>query len=191
MDDLLPLIAQYGLPIVTLTTLLACLMLPAPATPVLLAAGTLTGTGHLGLPQIFFAAIAGAITGDLLAYLGARRIGPRIIQGSPRRVTIFQRAQTFLDRRGGMALFLGRWLVSPLGPALNYLAGLGRFPLPRFLLASAAGEMVWAALYLSIGHLFGRNYRAAAQEIEDGTMLAIVLGLGCAVGLWLWRRWHR
>lgn len=191
MTDLLHLISQYGLSIVMLTTMLACLMLPAPATPVLLAAGTLTGTGHLHLPEIFAAALIGAIAGDVLACLIAREIAPRLIRNSPRRAAIFARAQQLLDRRGDLALFLGRWLISPLGPALNYVAGMAGFPLPRFILASAAGEAVWAALYLGIGHLFGRNYRAAAHDIADGSIAIMVLVIGCAVALILWRKWHR
>lgn len=188
MPDPLTLIGQFGLPVVFLAAMLACMMIPAPASVILIAAGTMTGTGQLHWPYVYAAAVSGAICGDVLAYSLAARLGARLNRPGTRRAALFHRAAGFLDRRGGIAIFLSRWLVSPMGPPINYVAGSAAFPLIRFLPVSLAGELVWASIHLSIGHFFGSNYHAVEHDLGDGVLLIGVLVIGGIVSAFLWRR---
>lgn len=180
-QDLLDLLPQWGPWIIAASAFLSCLMLPVPTSFLLLTAGALSGTGHLHLPELMIAAAVGATLGDLAAFLLARRVGPWLDRPGSHTAAALRHARGFVEKRGAMAVFLSRWLVTPLGPATNYVAGAAGLPLPRFLAASAAGEVVWAVLHLLAGHLFGRQFR----ETESAALKAVAVGAVLAAVFWL------
>ena len=186
-EALVDLLPQWGPWLLGAAAFLSCLALPVPSTALLLAAGALSASDHLALPPLAIAALAGAVLGDCSGYLLANRLRPWVME-SHRGAALIGRAAAFLERRGHVALFLSRWLFSPLGPFTNIAAGMSGLGLARFLPATIAGEMVWIAIYLGIGRAFGSSYRAAADTA--GTVLAILAGL-VIVGLILRHLWRR
>lgn len=187
--DLLALLPQWGPWIVAVSAFLSCLMIPVPTSVLLLTAGALSGTGHLHLPVLILAAAAGATAGDLAAFALARRIEPRLARPGSRAAAALARARRFIQRRGVMAVFLSRWLVTPIGPATNYVAGAAGLPLPRFLAASAAGEVLWATIHLTAGHLFGRQFRTTESAALKAVAVGLVLGALAWAGRHLWQRY--
>ncbi|MCQ0970016.1 DedA family protein [Paracoccus sp. TK19116] len=186
--DLLSLLPTWGPWLIALAAFMSCLSLPIPTSVLLLSAGALSGTGHLHLPALVVAAVIGATLGDLLAFSIAKRVEPFIDRPGTRRAALLGRARAFITRRGMMAVFLSRWLITPLGPATNYVAGMAGLPLPRFALASISGEVLWAVIHLGAGHLFGRQFRDAEGAAIKALAVAAILGLI----LWGLRvLWHR
>ena len=115
---LLALVPQYGLWLLAATTFLSCLALPFPASILMLTAGGFAAAGDLVLWQAFLAAAAGGIAGDQLGYWAGRGLGtPALarLRRDPARDRMLARADALMQRRGIMAIFLSRWLVSPLG----------------------------------------------------------------------------
>lgn len=190
MHDLVALLPTWGPWIIALSAFLSCVMLPVPSTALLLTAGALTGTGHLPLPQIALAAALGGTLGDLTAYTLARRLEPRLKRPGTKRAALLDRAQGYLARRGILAVFLSRWLVTPLGPPMNYVAGLSELPLARFAAASLAGETLWALTQLGAGHLFGRQFREAESAASKAIAVGLVLAAVVYLARLLWRRFE-
>ncbi|MFV0411008.1 MAG: DedA family protein [Paracoccus sp. (in: a-proteobacteria)] len=190
IDTLLEILPLWGAWLVGLTTFLSCLMLPVPSSLLMLAAGAFTATGDLSMIEVGTAALIGAVMGDVLGFTLAERIATQIGVG-PKSGPLLAKATDFLNRRGFMAIFLTRWLFSPLGPWTNLAAGLTRFKLARFVPASIAGEAVWVAIYLGLGRIFGANYAAAADLA--GSALGLLAGIGAALflGRYLWQRRHQ
>jgi membrane-associated protein len=62
------------------------------------------------------AALAGAVAGDQVGYFGGRWGGAGLIERLGSRAAPLAKATSFLASRGGVAVFLSRWLVSALGP---------------------------------------------------------------------------
>lgn len=184
-QDLLHLLPQWGPWLLAISAFLSCMMIPMPTSFLLLTAGALSGTGHLHLPVLLVAAAIGASLGDLAAFLLARRLGPWLNQPGTKRAALMARARQFLDRRGTLAVFLSRWLITPLGPSMNYVAGAAGQPLPSFAAASVAGEFLWATIHLLVGHIFGRNFR----HDESAAIKAVIIGLVLAFLFYLLRRW--
>lgn len=187
---LLGLLPQWGPWLVGLTTFLSCLMLPVPSSLLMLAAGAFTAAGDLSLATVAPAALGGAVAGDALGYALAERLLARIA-ARPRAAPLLARATEFLLRRGFLAIFLTRWLFSPIGPWTNLAAGASGYGLARFLPPAIAGEAVWVALYLGLGRVFGAQYQAASDLA--GSVLGLLAGLATAafLGAHLWRRRHR
>lgn len=188
-DWLLALVPQYGLWLLAATTFLSCLALPFPASILMMTAGGFVAAGDLALWQTFAAAAAGGIAGDQMGFWAGRRIGAPLLARAardPAREALLERASKMLAAQGIMAIFLTRWLFSPLGPWVNLLTGSTRYNPARFTAASVAGESVWAGLYVGVGYGFAGNITAASDML--GSVLGFVAAGAAAVILGLWLR---
>jgi membrane protein DedA with SNARE-associated domain len=188
MNDLiLGLAADYGVPLLFIVTFLSCLALPVPSSLLMLASGGFAAAGDLSLAAVTAAAFCGAVLGDNTGYWVARRLGARMdrwLMAKPKRAALRSKSAQFMDRWGGSAVFFSRWLVSPLGPHINYVSGLARFHWPRFALWSMSGELVWVALYVGLGYVFADNMTAIASI--SGNLSGFLAAGAVATGLGLW-----
>jgi membrane-associated protein len=183
----LALVPEYGLWLIFATTFLSCLALPFPASIVMLAAGGFAAAGDLQLWQAFLAAAAGGIAGDQVGYWVGRGLGAPFLArlgADPGRERLLARAHELMERRGASAVFFSRWLLSPLGPWVNLVAGSAAFGWKRFSVFGVAGEAVWAGLYVGAGYVFAGNIQAASDTI--GSALGMIAGAGAAVILGYW-----
>lgn len=184
---LLGLVPQYGLWLIAAVTFFSCLALPFPASIVMLTAGGFAAAGDLVLWQAFAAAAAGAIAGDQVGYWAGRGYGTPFLArlgADPGREKLLDRAHALLDRQGMGAIFFSRWLVSPLGPWVNLVAGSMGYAWLRFSVVGVAGESVWAGLYIGAGYAFGGNIEAASSTL--GSALGMIAGAGAVVVLGYW-----
>ena len=179
------LLAAWGPWLLALSAFLSCMMIPVPTSVLLVSAGALTGTGHLQLAEMAAAAVVGASLGDLAAFRLARRLQPWLDRPG-RRAALMARARDLVARHGAWAVFLSRWLVTPLGPASNYVAGAAGLSPVRFMAATVPGEAIWAAVHLALGHLAGRGFRGA----EDAALKALALAAALGLVLAAWRIWR-
>lgn len=188
-ETLLALVPVHGLWLLALATFLSCLALPIPSSVLMLAAGGFAAAGDLQLWAVVAVAVGGAVVGDQLGYVIGRRGGAALLdrlERDPRRGAVLARARDLMRRRGGLAVFLSRWLFSPLGPYVNLMAGAARQPRLAFTLWSLSGEALWCGLYVLAGHAFAGNLAAASD------MLGSVLGLvasGTAAAALGWALW--
>lgn len=189
-DWLAPLVATQGLWLLALVTYLSCLALPVPASLMMLTGGAFVASGDLIGWQAASAAFAGAVLGDQTGYrlglAGGRRLSGYLAT-RPKRAALMAQARALTDRWGGPGVFLSRWLVSPLGPYVNFAGGVTGLGWMRFTAWGAAGEAVWVMLYIGLGYAFASNITAVAEFAGDasGMIAAAVVTLG--LGLWLRR----
>lgn len=164
-DDLFFLVSRYGVTTLGVATYLSCLALPVPSSMFMLAAGAFVASGDLDLWAAFGAAVTGAVAGDQTGYMIGRTGGTRLIERMshrPKVRSLLDRAGQLTRRFGGGAVFLSRWLFSPLGPHVNFLAGAARMTWARFTIWDIAGETVWVTLYLSLGYVFSSQVTIVA-----------------------------
>lgn len=186
-DWLLALVPQYGLWLLAATTFLSCLALPFPASILMLTAGGFAAAGDLVLWQAVLAAATGAVTGDQLGFWAGRGFGTLVLarlRADPGRDRLLAKADALMDRRGLVAVFLSRWLVSPLGPYVNLIAGSTGYGWSRFTAAGVVGEVVWAGLYVGFGYGFAGNLEAATDML--GSVLGMIGGAGAVLALGYW-----
>jgi membrane protein DedA with SNARE-associated domain len=156
-----------------------------PGETVAVLGGVAAKLGHVPLTGVLVVVVGAAIVGDSVGYEVGRRLGPRILDARllrSRREKL-QQAQDFLARRGGSAVFLGRWvaLFRALMPAL---AGTARMPYRKFLAWNALGGVVWGVAVVLLGYLAGASYRTLQHRL--GTGAALVVAGVVVVGLVVW-----
>ncbi|HET6167234.1 MAG TPA: DedA family protein [Marmoricola sp.] len=145
-------------------------------------AGVGAGLGHVPLPLAIVVIVLAAIIGDSVGYeVGRLFFGPRVLTMkllAPHRERIL-RAQAFLRRRGGIAVFLGRFTAffRAMMPAL---AGAAEMPYRRFLLWNACGGIVWGTGFVLVGYVAGASYHQVEKQVGRGLAIGlavIVVGL--------------
>jgi membrane-associated protein len=187
-DFFLGLVSTYGTVVIALSTFLSCLALPIPASFVMLAGGAFVASGDLAALPVVMAAFLGAVAGDQTGFrigrLGGHRIETRLLR-TPSRAAVLGRARTLVSRWGIAGVFFSRWLVSPMGPWVNLIAGATGMGALRFTVAGAAGEAVWVGLYVGLGYLFAANIGALSDVLGNAiaavTATAVALLLGAAL----------
>ena len=189
-DSIMTLVGQHGAVIRFLTTLLASMAMPVPASFTLLAAGALSASGGLSLTAAALAALAalaGAVLGDMTAYAVGRWGGAALwdrLQGRPRIGRMMTEARDMLHSHATAAVLLSRWPFSPVGPYVNAVSGATRLPPLRFVLLCAVGDTVWITLYMGLGHVFAARFK------DVGHLLSLVVaGLAFVVAMALLMRW--
>ena len=154
-------------------------------------AGVAASLGHAPLPVVLCAVVLAAVIGDTVGYEVGRHYGTRILASRrfDRHRDRLDRAQALLKRRGGAAVFLGRWTAF-FRAVMPALAGSARIPYARFLLYNATGGILWGVTVVMIGYLAGRSYAKVAHVFGLGA--AAVVALVAISALIVWRvREHR
>jgi membrane protein DedA with SNARE-associated domain len=162
-----------------------------PGETVAILGGVAARLGHVPLTAVFVTVAVAAVAGDSVGYEIGRRYGPRILElrAVARRRRQVDRARELLARRGGPAIFLGRW-VAFFRAVMPALAGTARMRYPVFLAFNAAGGIAWAAVVVGAGYLAGESYARVEKYVGRGA--ALVVAAVVVVGLVVWRiRRHR
>jgi len=175
-DLLLELVTQYGLIILAGTIFLAAMGAPVPGTVLLVLSGAFAASGDMEPVSVLLVAFVAAVAGDVTAFAIGYKGGAWLRGKLGGQIS---KAEAFMEKWGGPGGFLSRWLVAPIGPTLNYVAGIGRFSWPRFVLWDALGEVIWVGLYVGIGVLFSSSALALVDMIASASW--VILG---AIGMW-------
>lgn len=189
-EELLALLPLYGTPVLALVTLLSCLALPVPSSLMMMAAGGFVAAGELSLFSALAAAYVGALLGDQIGFwIGRSRHAyvMKLESRDTRQARALSRATEMTRIHGIWAVFLTRWLLSPLGPYVNLAAGAARVKWRAFSLGSTTGEAVWVGTYTAIGAGAGQTLSLIWPMVSD--VVGILVALAIA-GLLILRARH-
>ena len=110
----------------------------------LLVSATLYNNGFAGLESILILSFFGAILGDHTGYYAGRFLGPRFqrIGFVKKYQSNVARAENIIQRHGGLAIFLGRFVpaIRSLIPVLVGISGLHRL---RYSTLDALACLLW------------------------------------------------
>ena len=187
------LVASYGYLFLFLIVAVESLGVPLPGETALVTAAALAALGRLDIYGVVASAAAGAIAGDNAGYWIGRRGGIAFVRRYGRFVRLdeakIDRVRTFFDRHGAKTVFIGRF-IALLRSWAAALAGVACMPYGAFTLYNALGGLVWAALFGTLGYVFGRNLPKLERYVGQAS-LALVLLAALVVGVVLAARWFR
>jgi membrane protein DedA with SNARE-associated domain len=153
------LIVAYGYVAIGVIVGLESMGLPLPGESVLVLAALYSGRHDLSIAGVVTAAATGAIVGDNIGYWIGRELGYRLLLRYGGYIGLsagkIKLGQYLFLRHGGKVVFFGRF-AAILRILAALLAGANRMDWRRFLLANAAGGIVWAATVGFGAHAFGK-----------------------------------
>lgn len=152
--------------------------------------GVMASRGDVSLPVMMALVIAAAILGDSVGYEVGRIAGPRLLNHDllESRHVQLERAQDFLRRRGGSAVFLGRFIAF-FRAVMPALAGIARMRYRKFLAFNAAGGIVWGGGAVLVGYLAGNSYHEVERLAGRGAAIAVAVLVVIALVVWQVRRY--
>src|SRR5262245_24554318 len=158
------IIGQYGAWTYALLTVVIFCETGLVATPflpgdsLLFAAGALAALpgSPLSIWLLFLLLAGAAVLGDTVNYWIGHRIGPRAFSGNVRflKKEYLDRTHEFYERYGGKTIVIARFvpIVRTFAP---FVAGVGSMSYRRFIVYNVTGGVLWVAICLSAGYLFG------------------------------------
>jgi len=147
------------------TSLLVGLVVPGDTIVLVAATAVSTPAQYIGL---LVAVIVGALGGESVGFALGRFFGPKIRHsrlGARIGEKNWQRAANYVDRRGGIAVFVSRFL-----PVLHSLVpvtvGMSNMTYRRFLAWTAPACVIWAFAYVTFGSIAAVSYREVAHSLH-------------------------
>lgn len=140
--------------------------------------------GAINIGTAIVCATVGSVLGSLVQYavgarLGRDRARALLVKFPGVKPETVDRAEEWFARHGAKAVLFGRMLPA-VRSLISIPAGAGRMPLPKFVLLTALGSLLWISALLLSGYLLGENW----QRVTDiaGTFSYVALG-ALAVGV--------
>jgi membrane-associated protein len=159
------------------TSLLVGLIVPGDTIVLVAATAVETPVQYVAL---LVAVIVGALGGESVGFALGRFFGPKIRDsrlGSRIGQRNWRRAANYVDRRGGIAVFISRFL-----PVLHSLVpvtvGMSNMSYRRFIAWTTPACILWALAYVTFGSVAAVSYRELSSSLHFAGYLfvgAIVL----------------
>lgn len=172
-----------GLGIMLETSVLVGLIVPGDT--IVLVAATAVGS----VPEyvaLALAVIAGALVGESIGFALGRWFGPHIQHsrvGKRLGEENWARAQRYLDRRGGPAVFISRFL-----PVLHSLipltVGMSTMRYRKFIAWTVPACVIWSFAYVTVGWLAADGYRELSRELHWAGYVFVAVIVMFLLGVW-------
>jgi membrane protein DedA with SNARE-associated domain len=168
---------SFGYAAVTLFIMIESSGIPFPGETMLLLASFYAAVSHqLQIPLVIACAAFGAIIGDNIGYLIGRTGGRAFVLRFGKYVFIkpehLARAEVYFAKHGDKTVFFGRF-IAVLRAWAAFLAGVNHMHWRTFLIYNAAGGIVWATIFGTLGYVAGRFFHDNFAQVER---LATTLG---------------
>lgn len=146
--------------------------IPFPGETMLLLAAFTAGADpqhHLFAPFVIACAALGAIAGDNIGYYVGRTGGRAFVLRFGKYLFLKQehldRAEKFFDKHGDKTVFFGRF-TAVLRAWAAFLAGVNNMRWRTFLIYNAAGGILWATIFGTLGYFAGRFWHDNFAQVE-------------------------
>ncbi|MBK0418215.1 DedA family protein [Leucobacter sp. CSA1] len=177
-----------GLGIMLETSVFVGLVVPGDSIALIAAVGV---TSPAQFSWLVVALMAGSLAGESVGFALGRWFGPRL-RGSRAGRRLGDRnwalAEHYLGERGGVAVFLSRFL-----PVLHSLvpltAGMAGMRYRVFIVWTFAASLVWSLLVVSLGSGAAAGYERLAGTVKGAGLLFAAAAVAAAAALWALKRW--
>jgi len=150
--------------------------------------GVLAGAGSVNLEAMMTVVVFSAILGDSVGYLVGQTAGPWLLERRPLRGrAAVQRTKDLLERRGGPAVFIGRF-VTFARAVIPGLAGMSGLRYRTFLAYNALGGLLWGVGYTLLGYLVGHSFTRIVSDLSTASLVLIGVAALAVVVYVLFRR---
>lgn len=157
-----PLLKQYGAVAIFVMVYLESMGSPVPGETGVIASSLLAAKGEFSIVAVYFAVLFGAILGDSTGYLIGRlggnallrRFGPKIGLTAERLDAVEERFA-----KGGLWIVVVARFIPVMRQVNGLLAGSLAMPFHRFLVAQAAGAVLWTSAYCLGPYFFAEAFK--------------------------------
>ncbi|MFL6523714.1 MAG: DedA family protein, partial [Nitrososphaera sp.] len=146
----------------------------------------------LGIGQAIVMTAAGALgstVGGIIIYFISLKAGKLAIIKFGKHLRInessIEKAESWFERHGELAVFLGR-MAPGFREIVSIPAGIGRMNLPKFMIFTVLGSLVWSIALTLIAYFAGQAWKQYSEQLSSMFSIAaiiIVVGLEIVLGV--------
>jgi membrane protein DedA with SNARE-associated domain/rhodanese-related sulfurtransferase len=193
MEQVVRLLAEYGVLVVFFNTLISQAGVPLPAIPTLIVAGALYAHNGLELVEVIAAAASGSMIADTGWFAASRRFGRRVL-GLLCRVSLspdscVRQTEQAFARFGAFSLLFAKF-VPGLGLVSIALSGITGVSVLRFLVLGAMGATIYMSSAVVAGILFQTEVHEALRGLSNLGAVGLAV-VAVALAIYLAIRWWR
>ncbi len=150
--------------------------------------GVLASFHHVSLAAMLVLVVICAVAGDSVGYEVGRRFGPSLLSRLPSKARRgADQSQEFLRRRGGPAIFLGRF-TAVFRAVIPGVAGMSGMRYRTFLPWNALGGLCWGVTFTLAGYFAGKSYERVISVASTASTALIIAIVVLIAGLLIWRK---
>ena len=172
---------------------------PIPSEVILLFGGFMTTYTKLNIVVMVLAATAGSVVGAIaLYYIGKifnKERLKKLISGKLGKIlrlktSDIDKADEWFDTKGNKTVFFCRF-VPLIRSLISIPAGMSEMPIPKFLLYTTIGSLIWNFVLILVGSLVGENWENIVNIFDTYShiivaILAVLVIL--AIVIFYWKR---
>jgi membrane protein DedA with SNARE-associated domain/rhodanese-related sulfurtransferase len=193
-QELVSLIAQYGLLIVGANVLLDQIGLPVPAYPTLVVAGAIAAGGHLAAGPLYLLCVIACLLADCGWYLVGQIYGIKVLKLlcriSLEPDSCVSETQSRFERWGINSLVIAKF-VPGLAIIAPPLAGAMRIGWRKFIVLSTLSAAIWVGSGIAAGMLFRSQIDKLLLHLDRFGGLAGFIIAGLLAGYIAFKWWER
>jgi len=163
---------------------------PIPSEVIMGLGGIAVARGQMDIVPLLLWGTAGTTAGDVFWYAVGRRIGYErfrpFVERHGRWLTMewsdVERVRGFLHDHGSWVIFVFRFMPT-FRTMISLPAGMAAMPMPRFLVMTFAGSIIWNGVLAGAGFYLGSRFAELDRYVGPvGIALTVV-----ALGWYAWR----
>jgi membrane protein DedA with SNARE-associated domain len=181
MNSITSWIAAYGYPAVFAAALLETIFPPIPSEAIFPLVGYTAYSKGLGIGHAIGMAAAGALgatVGGIIIYFISLKAGKPAVVRFGKRLRISEssigKAESWFERHGELTVFLGR-MAPGVREIISIPAGIGRMNLPKFIIFTFLGSLVWSTALTLIGYYAGQAWEQYSKQLSSVFSLAAIM----------------
>lgn len=182
-------ILTLGYPGIALVMFIENIFPPIPSEVVIPFAGFLVERGEFSMVAVLVSATVGVLIGAVVIYYIGVWADEPVVRGFVRRYGKWlflseediDRAMAFFDRYGEWVVFFGR-LIPIIRSLISLPAGMNRMRLPRFLVFTALGSLIWNTVLGVAGYFLGANWERILDITDRYEKVWLVLMALAVIG---------
>jgi len=159
---------------------------PIPSEIILPLAGFTASQGSFSVWEALFFTTLGSVVGAVILYYIGKIFGLERIRAIAERMPLVHASDVdktvvWFDAHGSKAVFFGR-MLPVFRSLISIPAGLSGMPLPRFLLLTTVGSLVWNTIFVMSGYWLGERWHKVEPYAD--TLQKIVLAVVVILAVW-------
>jgi len=170
---------------------------PIPSEVILLFAGFMTTKSKLTLVGVIIVSTIGSLIGAIILYLVGRLLNKerliKIVNGKIGKILRLSekdilKADEWFSKKGTKTVFFCRF-VPVLRSLISIPAGISGMNIPKFLIYTTIGSLIWNTVLSYMGMVTGENWEKILSIFETySTVIKIILLIGVIVLIYIFYR---
>lgn len=186
MEFVYSLFENYGIWVLLAVVFFSQLGIPLGSSFFLMWYGSMVEANAL-LAVPIIATASAAILGDMVSFLLGGQFASQLDNAERRYVWLkvkLNQSRSLMDKYGVWLIWITRFLVTGLGPIVNYLLGSRKYSISKFMVWIVFGEIIFTSCMLYFGYMFKDTWEDLLGIVVDvGWLIALI-----AIFVWILKK---